>query len=350
MTQPDADGRRAVRVGVAAMLAATAVWIAIPILVKVALRAFDPILISASRLPAAALLLAALHRARGGRLRDLLPDSGWHLLGGVALGVNYQLFALGLSLTTAGAGTVMIQVQIVTLVLLARWFLGERLSPVKLAAVAGVMAGGALVLAAPGAGAPGAGDALTAPAYRTGNLVMAAAAAGFGCYGLASRALARRGMAKRGMTGREAATPSVAGRRAPAGHAHGRGATLPIVVPILGIASVVNLCLLPFARWPESAPAGPLAALLALGVIGTGANYALMTVAFRRLTAATAGTITALTPLGVIALAAVTLGEPAPLSMAAAAAVVTASLVALMWDERRAGRPARRPTAPDPAR
>ena len=349
MTQPDADGRRAVRVGAAAMLAATAVWIAIPILVKVALRAFDPILISASRLPVAALLLAALHRARGGRLRDLLPDSGWHLLGGVALGVNYQLFALGLSLTTAGAGTVMIQVQIVTLVLLARWFLGERLSPVKLAAIAGVMAGGALVLAAPGAGAPGAGapDAggeLTAPAYRTGNLIMVAAAAGFGCYGLASRALARRGMATR-----EAAKRSVAGRRSAAGSARGRGAALPIVVPILGIASVVNLCLLPFARWPESAPAGPLAALLALGVIGTGANYALMTVAFRRLSAATAGTITAITPLGVIALAAVTLGEPAPLSMAAAAAVVTASLVALMWDERRAGRPGTPPHR-DPAR
>lgn len=344
MTQPDADGRRAVRIGAAAMLAATAVWIAIPILVKVALRAFDPILISASRLPVAALLLAALHRARGGRLRDLLPDSGWHLLGGVALGVNYQLFALGLSLTTAGAGTVMIQVQIVTLVLLARWFLGERLSPVKLAAIAGVMAGGALVLAAPGAGAPGGGNDLTAPAYRTGNLIMVAAAAGFGCYGLASRALARRGMATR-----EAAKRSVAGRRSAAGHAHGRGAALPIVVPILGIASVVNLCLLPFARWPESAPAGPLGALLALGVIGTGVNYALMTAAFRRLSAATAGTITALTPLGVIALAAVTLGEPAPLSMAAAAAVVTASLVALMWDERRAGRPGA-PPHPDPAR
>ncbi len=306
MTQPDAADRRAIRVGTAAMLAATAVWIVIPILVKVALRVFDPILISASRLPVASLLLAALHRARGGRLRDLLPGSGWHLLGGVALGVNYQLFALGMSLTTAGAGTVIIQVQIVSLVLLARWVLGERLSPVKLAAIAGVMAGGALVLAAPGAV-----DDLTAPSYRTGNLVMVAAAAGFAFYGLASRALAGR-------------------------HVPGSGAALQIVVPILGIASVVNLCLLPFARWPASVPAGAIAALLSLGVIGTAANYALMTVAFRRLSAATAGTITALTPPGVIALAAVTLGEPVPPSMAAAAAIVTAGLLALMWDERRA--------------
>ena len=325
MTQPDAADRRAVRTGVAAMLAATAVWIMIPILMKVALRVFDPILISASRLPVAALLLAALHRARGGRLRDLLPGSGWHLIGGVALGVNYQLFALGMSLTTAGAGTVIIQVQIVTLVLLARWVLRERLSPVKLAAIAGVMAGGALVLAAPGAV-----DDLAAPSYRTGNLVMIAAAAGFGCYGLASRALAGRAQS---------------GRHGPKG-----GAALRIAVPILGVASVVNLCLLPFARWPASVPAGALAALLSLGVVGTAANYALMTAAFRRLSAATAGTITALTPPGVIALAAVTLGEPVPPSMAAAAAIVTAGLLALIWDERtrddRRARRSRRRTAP----
>lgn len=325
MTQPDAADRRAVRTGVAAMLAATAVWIMIPILVKVALRVFDPILISASRLPVASLLLAALHRARGGRLRDLLPGSGWHLIGGVALGVNYQLFALGMSLTTAGAGTVIIQVQIVTLVLLARWVLRERLSPVKLAAIAGVMAGGALVLAAPGAV-----DDLAAPSYRTGNLVMIAAAAGFGCYGLASRALA--------------------GRAQPDRHGPRGGAALRIAVPILSVASVVNLCLLPFARWPESVPAGALAALLSLGVVGTAANYALMTAAFRRLSAATAGTITALTPPGVIALAAVTLGEPVPPSMAAAAAIVTAGLLALIWDERtrddRRARRSRRRTAP----
>lgn len=325
MTQPDAADHRAVRTGVAAMLAATAVWIMIPILVKVALRVFDPILISASRLPIAALLLAALHRARGGRLRELLPGSGWHLIGGVALGVNYQLFALGMSLTTAGAGTVIIQVQIVTLVLLARWVLRERLSPVKLAAIAGVMAGGALVLAAPGAV-----DELAAPSYRTGNLVMIAAAAGFGIYGLASRALAGR---------------QLAGRRGPRS-----GTALQIAVPILGVASVVNLCLLPFAQWPESVPAGALAALLSLGVVGTAANYALMTAAFRRLSAATAGTITALTPPGVIALAAVTLGEPVPPSMAAAAAIVTAGLLALIADERtrhdRRARRSRRRNAP----
>lgn len=325
VTQPEAADRRAVRTGVAAMLAATAVWIMIPILVKIALRVFDPILISASRLPVAALLLAALHRTRGGRLRDLLPGSGWHLIGGVALGVNYQLFALGMSLTTAGAGTVIIQVQIVTLVLLARWVLRERLSPVKLAAIAGVMAGGALVLAAPGAV-----DDLAAPSYRTGNLVMIAAAAGFGIYGLASRALA--------------------GRALPGRHGPRSGTALQIAVPILGVASVVNLCLLPFARWPASVPAGALAALLSLGVVGTAANYALMTAAFRRLSAATAGTITALTPPGVVALAAVTLGEPVPPSMAAAAAIVTAGLLALIWDERtrddRRARRSRRRTAP----
>ena len=316
MPQPDAADRHAIRIGVAAMLGATVVWMVIPILVKVALRAFDPITISATRLPVATVLLALLHHARGGRLRDLVPCTGWHLLGGVALGVNYQLYALGMSLTTAGAGTVMIQVQIVTLVLLARWVLGERLSAVKLAAIACVIAAGGLLLAAPGAL-----DELTASSYRAGNLVMIAASVGFGIYGLTSRALA-------------------------GGHGPGRGAALKIAVPILAIASVVNLCLLPFARRPDSVSLEALGALAALGVIGTAANYALMTVAFRRLSAATAGTITALTPSGVIVLAALTLGEPVPLSVVAAAAIVTAALLVFMWDERRASRPIRAGSGP----
>ena len=303
MAESVAD-RREMRIGVAAMLAATAVWMVIPILVKIALRSFDPIVISAVRLPMATVLLAALHRALGGRLRELTPASGWHLIGGVALGVNYQLYALGMSLTTAGAGTVLIQVQIVTLVLLARWVLRERVSPIKLAAIVGVIAGGGLILAAPGAV-----DALTASAYRSGNLVMIASGIGFGVYGLASRALA-------------------------GGQGPGRGTALQIAVPLLGIASVVNLLFLPFARWPQSVSADAVVALLALGVVGTAVNYALLAVAFRRLSAATAGTITALTPSGVIVLAAVTLGEPVPLSIVVATVIVTAGLFALMWGER----------------
>lgn len=316
MTRPEAADRRAVRTGVAAMLAATVVWMLIPILIKVALRAFDPILISATRLPVAAVLLTLLHRARGGRLRDLVPCSGWHLLGGIALGVNYQLYALGMSLTTAGAGTVIIQVQIVTLVLLARWILGERLSAIKLAAITSVMAGGGMLLAAPGAL-----DELTASSYRAGNFVMMAASVGFGIYGLTSRALA-------------------------GGSGPGRGGALKIAVPILAIASAVNLCLLPFARRPDSVSLEAVAALAALGVIGTAANYALMTAAFRRLSAATARTITALTPPGVIVLAALTLGEPVPLSVVAAAAIVTVALLAFVWDERRSAGPARERGAP----
>ena len=287
------------------MLAATAVWMVIPILVKIALRSFDPIVISATRLTMATVLLATLHRASGGQLRDLATVTGWHLLGGIALGVNYFLFSVGMSLTTAGAGTVIIQVQIVTLVLLARWILRERLSAVKLTAITCVMAGGGLVLAAPGAV-----DELTASAYLSGNLAMIAAGIGFGMYGLASRALAGR-------------------------HESGRGTALQIVVPILGIASVINLFLLPFSRRPDTVSVETAVALLSLGVIGTAANYILLTVAFRRLSAATVGTMTSLTPPGVIVLAAITLGEAIPLSIVAAAAIVTAALVALMIDELR---------------
>lgn len=295
---------RVTQIGVAAMLSATVIWMVIPILVKVALRVFDPISISAFRLPVAAVLLSTLHMARGGHLRDLMPRTGWHLIGGLALGMNYYLYSLGLSLTTAGAGTVIIQVQIVTLVILARLVLGERLSAIKLVAIGGVIAGSGIVLATPGV----MGE-LTEPSYRTGNLVMLVAGICFGSYALASRALATR----RGA------------RYVPA---------LEIAVPILIIASLINFLALPFSRLPTSVSVDAVVALALLGIIGTGANYALMTFAFRRLSAATAGTITAFTPLGVVVLAALTLGEPVPLPIIAAAAIVTAGVLALMLDER----------------
>ena len=296
---------RSTRTSMAAMLTATAVWMTIPILVKIALRSFDPILISTTRLSMAVIVLVALHRARGGRIRDLTTISAWHLVGGIALGVNYLLFSVGMSLTTASAGAVVIQVQIVTLVLLARWVLQERLSIVKLIAITCVMAAGALVLAAPATV-----NGLMSRTYLSGNLVMLVAGIGFGIYGLASRALA--------------GSPSLR-----------RRTTLQVAIPILFIASVINLLLLPFARWPNSISAETTVALLFLSVIGTALNYTLMTVAFRRLSAAIAGTMTALTPPGVLVLAAVALDEPVPVSILAAAAIVTASLIALVIDERR---------------
>ena len=303
---------RSIRVGVTAMTAATIVWMVIPILVKISLLAFDPILITTSRLLIASTLLIALYLLRNGSLRALTPITAWHLVGGIALGMNQLLFSFGLSLTTAAAGTVVIQVQIVALVLLSRLLLNERLSAIKIVSIAGIFIGSSLVIATPGT----LGEVTSTP-YRTGNLIMIAAGVCFGIFRVASSALS-----------------SSRGNRI--------RTTTEIVLPILVIALIVNLLFLPFSERPSSFPLSPVIAIAFLSVVGTAANYGLIAVAFQRLSAATAGAITAFQPPGVMILAAITLGDRLSPPLIAATLIVSLSVIAIMRDERTVAKHSRK--------
>ena len=167
------------------MLGVVALWSITPIFVKLLLRTFDPFTISFLRLAQGILVLLVAYRARGRPGGARL--SRWHVIGGLGVSINYALFTLGLSLTTASAGVLMVQIQHVTLATLAALILGERLGPIRIAAILSVVAGAAYV-----AVAQGSTSSLLAPERTLGNLVMLASGVGWGIYALSNKALSDR--------------------------------------------------------------------------------------------------------------------------------------------------------------
>ena len=61
-------------------------------------------------------LCLALLYARGYGVRSI-PWSRWHVVGGMGIALNYALYALSLSYTTASVGVLVVQVQYVALTL-----------------------------------------------------------------------------------------------------------------------------------------------------------------------------------------------------------------------------------------
>jgi drug/metabolite transporter (DMT)-like permease len=90
--------------------------------------------------------------------RDLL---GLALLGVVAIPVNQGFFLYGMSLSTPGHGALLYALTPIFVFLLARWRLGERATPLKVAGIATAFAGVVVVLLGRGViGLPGAREGL----------------------------------------------------------------------------------------------------------------------------------------------------------------------------------------------
>ena len=106
---------------------------------------------------------------------------------GLGISLNFSLYALSLSYTTASAGVLVVQVQYVALTVLAVAVLHERLGAGKIAGMALVLAGVAVVV-----GVREDVGHLFAPRYVLGNVLMLFSGIGWGIYALANKALAPR--------------------------------------------------------------------------------------------------------------------------------------------------------------
>ena len=292
-------------VGIACMAGVVALWSTVPVLVKLLLPVFDPFAIAFLRLAQGAAVVLVVHLLRGHGLGDLRVG-GWHVIGGLGASLNYALFALGLSFTTASAGVLIVQVQYVTLALLAAVVLHERFTPAKIAGMTLVLGGVGLVL-----GLRGAVSLVLAPRYVLGNGLMVFSGIGWGVYALSNKALAS-----------------------------GAG-TSRILLPMLTIATAVTGVL----AVPHLAPRTPLTArtwaiVLAVGVVATGGAFLLVSEAMRRVSAALAGSTTAVTPVAQIVLAVVLLGEPLSPGLMGGGAMILGGVLAIALDERRRRLPA----------
>ena len=286
-------------IGIACMVGVVGLWSIVPILVKQLLAVFDPFTIAFLRSAQGAGFALALLYVRGYGVRSI-PWSRWHVVGGMGIALNYALYALSLSYTTASVGVLVVQVQYVALTLLAVAMLGERIERGKMAGIGLVLAGIAVVVA-------WGGDVgvLLAPDYMRGNVIMLFSGLGWGIYALANKVLAPR---------------------APSG---------AILAPMMGLGALLIGVLAAASFQLRASPDGQdLLSLIALGVVGTGLSFTLVSEGMKRLSATLAGSITTATPITQIALANQVLGEPLGWHIAGCGALIIIGILAMAMAER----------------
>lgn len=101
---------------------AAALWGLAPTATKGALGVANPAAIVLLRIGSAALLFRLLAKASG----QPVGRDRWAWLGGSALAADFLLYTYGLQYTTAAVAGLLINVEPVATLLLARWLLGER--------------------------------------------------------------------------------------------------------------------------------------------------------------------------------------------------------------------------------
>jgi len=286
-------------VGALCMLGVIALWSIVPVLVKLLIPVFDPFTIAFMRLAQGAAVVVAIFFAHGHKLREF-NFSWWHLIGGVGVGINYTLYALSLSYTTASAGALIVQVQYVTLALLATLVLHEQLTLAKVAGMVLVVVGVAGIM-----GARVDLAHLLAPRYFLGNVLMLFSGIGWGFYALANKALARR------------------------------MSTSFILVPMLSIgAGLAGILATVHYELYQEPTLNAWAAVFALGVLSTGGAFVLVSEGMKRLSAVMVGSATAMAPIGQIALAHWFLTEPMTSTLIGGGGVILAGIFIMMFAER----------------
>jgi drug/metabolite transporter (DMT)-like permease len=288
------------RTGILYMVGVVVLWGIIPILIKIVLRTIDPFSLSFLRLFQGTVVLMLLYWIRGGRWRALFQKNGWLLIGGIAISINYVLFTLSLNFTTAGAGVLVVQIQVVTLAVLAALFLGERLTAFKIAGMVAVICGVVFVVLPQDT----LGDMFSSQ-YTMGNAMMFVGGVGWGVYALANKTLGRQ-----------------------MGSFH-------ILIPIFGMATLVTgaVAVTQF-ELKTAISVKAIAAIVVLGSLCTGGAFYLLSEGMKRLSAALAGTLTSLSPLLSLWLAHLILGEEISTAMFVAAALIIGGILVMVYSER----------------
>jgi len=298
--------RRKIASGFAYALAATFLWSIVPVGIKYLLRqAMDPFSIAFSRFVLASFflwLLAASTRSSGS-IRPARAHYPLFVLGGLGMAGNYIFYGLGLQFTTAAATNIIVQDEVVAMVILSHFVLGERIGRVKvigmLLAIAGITAvfwnGQSLA-------------ALLSSRHLLGNVIVVFAGLSWPMYGIAQKLLSRR-----------------------------KVASADALVRIFAVAAVISLIPALFGFKLHGALTIALFAwLLVVGVIGTAAAYLCLARAFKRLPASTVAVTTCMLPIFTLVTAGLFLDETLTPSIALGACFVVAG-IALIGREEASG-------------
>lgn len=300
--------------GIALVMSATLIWSTVPVGTRMLMKngsAFSPAFISAGRLWVAAvlfILIRAVYAKRSGEPFHVpIGRPVWLLISAASLCINYLLYAIGLRYTTAGATSIVSQVNAVATVICAALLLGECITKQKVVGMVLAMSGVSLVLVH--------GSSLTellASSHFHGNLIEIIGALAWPFYAVGQTKLLQNG----------------GGRQ--------------ILMPIFVVSAVLSLLMLPFT--------GPLivkpptiidwVVLLFLGVGSTALAYWCYAAGLQHIETSTASMFGVLMPLFALLLAHWLLREPLQASALVGLTLVVGGLVLISW--RRSHSPLRR--------
>ncbi len=277
--------------GLILALVAAALWGLTPVATKGALAGWSPEMITVVRL----VIASVAFRVLGGVGTRWLPRDRWTLVAGVALGVDFLVYNYGLRHTTAALASLVVNVEVVTTIVFALAFLGERLTARRVLGAAVTLAG-VVYVATDGVGLA---DVLGRE-HVVGNLLVMLAGTSWSLY-------------------------AVAQRRAPRARN-----VFTMMTPIFVAATLTTLPgLAAPAAWRNPGGAPPTLMLAALVVLCTIAVYVVYARAQELLDVSALAIVLTSIPLFAIVLAAGLLGEAVSGRALAGGAVVVAGVLAI---------------------
>lgn len=296
------DARRRRMTGFACVLGATVLWSAIPVCVKFAVSAFDAYTITWMRFAGSCLILLVIARGLGVYTPLRRGDLRLALVAAAGIGWNYLCYLRGLEDTTASAGNLVVQFEVVALVILGRLWLKEYIGGARMVGMLVTFAGVGLVVWS--------GEDLSAlvrSRYFFGNALIFAAAPLWAVYAVCQKLLAGRGVP---------VSSSLA--------------------CVFGMAAVLTLpaMLLGFERRGPVTPEVAVS-LAVLIVVSTAGSYTLMAKGLEYLEASTAGMITCLLPVFTIIAARIFLDEIVTAFVGVGAFLVVLGLLVIARAEPR---------------
>jgi drug/metabolite transporter (DMT)-like permease len=299
MRLPCADIWSLDAVGILYVLAAVLLWSVIPLLVKQIVPPFDPRWVAMLRLVLGTGFLAVAERLIAVRSPAPVPPR-WRkrelallIAAGATIGGDYLLYTAGIARTTASAGNLIVQIEIIALSLWGLIVLKENVSAVKLSGMALCFAGVFLV------GWNGQSlHALARSEYFAGNLLVLGGGLCWSVYALTQKMLL---------------------------DTRGAGET---VVPIMAIGAVMAAAVAVFSPSAVRAPTAlQWGYLVGLGCFCTGLSYLLMVRGLQRLEASHLALLATLNPIFTMIEAHFLLGENLTGFLIAGAVLVVSGVV-----------------------
>jgi len=311
-------------VGVIYIVAAVLLWSFIPLLIKQVSPPFDPQWVAALRLALGAGFIAIAERVVAGASSPSSPGPRhWRrreqvllIFAGAAIAGDYLLYTAGIRLTTASAGNLVVQIEIIALSLWGLIILKESAGAAKLAGMA-LCFSGVFLVAWNGQGL----TALARSEYSVGNLIVAAGGMCWSFYALGQKMLLET---------------------------RGAGQT---VVPIMLIGAGISVAVAIFSPLATRPPTSlQWALLIGLGSVCTGLAYFLMVRGLQRLEASHVALLATLNPVLTMTEAHFLLGEKLSGFLLGGAGLIVAGVCLIAAVGSRVSRPQSASAVPETRR